>query len=106
MKQKITKVFDQLSSNNQLRLVGKKGALVDFVSGLTRMVTKAVTYPNVIHWFQENRIIIDKGFKRVPDFDKLLAKCQRDPRKEKYNMCIDSFPHPLTKMLDDGHFEE
>ena len=49
MKQKITKVFDQLSSNNQLRLVGKKGALVDFVSGLTRMVTKAVTYPNVIH---------------------------------------------------------
>ena len=58
MKQKITKAFDQLSSNNQLRLVGKKrSALIDFVSGLPQMVTKAVTYPNIIHGFQENGMI-------------------------------------------------
>ena len=106
MKQKITRAFDELSSSNQLRLPSKKrGALIDFVSGLPQMVTKAVTYPNVIHGFKENGMI-DSEFMRFPDFEKILATCRRDPTKEEFNLCINSFPYLYTKMVDDGHLDD
>ena len=50
--------------------------------------------------------MIDKEYKMSPDFEKLLAKCRRDPTKEEYNLYIDSFPYLYTKMLDDGHLDD
>ena len=50
--------------------------------------------------------MIDKEYKTFPDFEKLLATCRRDPTKEKYNLCIDSFPYLYTKVLDDGHLDD
>ncbi len=93
MKQRITKAFDELSSSNQLRLHGmKRVALIDFISSLPQMVTKAVTCLNDIHGFKENGMI-DNNFMRFLDFKKMLAICGRDPTKEDYKSCVDSFPY-------------
>ena len=69
------------------------------------MVTKAVTYLNIIHGFQENGMI-DKEYKMFSDFEQFLATCQRDPTKQKYNLCMNTFPYLYTKMLDDRHLDD
>ena len=50
--------------------------------------------------------MIDKEYRMFSNFEKLLATCQRDPTKEEYYLCIDSFPYLNTKILDDGHLDD
>eukprot|EP00957_Ditylum_brightwellii_P126534 9644342-Ditylum_brightwellii.AAC.1 len=74
------------------------------------MTTRAATQSNIQIGFTSDGII-DKEFKRYPDFNKMLATCRRNPIKEEYKKCINSFPYLFSKFetkchSDDGFFEQ
>eukprot|EP00957_Ditylum_brightwellii_P141966 10815389-Ditylum_brightwellii.AAC.1 len=74
------------------------------------MTTRAATQSNIQIGFTSGGII-DKEFKQYPDFNKMLAACRRNPTKEEYKKCIDSFLSLFSKFetkghADDGFFEQ
>ena len=106
MNRKVAAAFESLHHEKRLLLKpSKKKALIDFISCLPQMITKAVTHSNVVHGFKQNGMV-DHKHMRVPDFDSIIATCRKDPTIEEYNLCVDSFPYLYEKMMEDGHIND
>eukprot|EP00957_Ditylum_brightwellii_P169188 12878039-Ditylum_brightwellii.AAC.1 len=69
------------------------------------MATRAATQSNIQIGFTSNGII-DNEFKRNPDFNKMLATCRRNPTKEEYEKCINSFPYLFSEFESRGHADD
>ena len=91
LKRIIVEEFNKLCRVGQLRLASnKRKALVDFLSNVPAMSTRAVTSD----YIQEGFItpgVIDSTHRRYPDFDRILSTCKRDPTIEEYQLCKDTF---------------
>ena len=63
----INSAIKNLSSSNKLVLkLTKHNAIVDFISSVLEMTSKAVIRDNIIHGFKENGMI-DNKYLRYPD---------------------------------------
>ena len=83
----------------------KRGALIDFISILPEVATKACTKSNIQHGFIEAGII-DEVNHRYPVFDKMLATCRRNPTTEEYNIAKSNFPDFLKSVDERGLIPE
>ena len=84
----------------------KNHAIIDFISYIPEMRTKAVTRDNSIH---RNEMIYTTMF-WYSDFKKILATCRLDPAEDEYKICVDSFPYIFKlyqekRYVDDEVFE-
>ena len=106
MKRIINSAMKNLSSSNKLVLKPTKhNAIVDFISSVPEMTSKAVTRDNITHGFKENGMI-DNKYLRYPDLNKILATCRRDPTIDEYNNCIEHFPFLYNMYSRDGHVSD
>ena len=102
MKRKITLELQKLSDSKKLKLKPtKKNGIIDFVSSVPEMASKAVTRNNIIHGGVQNGMIDNKMF-RYPDFDKMLATCRLDPTVEEFQICVDTFSYLFKIYLEKG----
>ena len=83
----------------------KRGALIDFISILPEVATKACTKSNIQHGFIESGII-DKDNHRYPVFNKMLATCRRNPTQDEYNIAKSNFPDFLYSVEERGLIPE
>ena len=104
MKKIISQGLKSLNDKVQLKTT-KKNALIDFISSLPEMTSKAVTRKNVIHGFKENGMI-DAKCLSYPDFDKILTTYRTDPTKEEYKLCGKSFPYLIEEFKQKGHIPD
>ena len=91
------KVLKQLSLANN-----KKNAIIDFLSTLPDVASKACTTSNIRHGFIQAGII-DKDRYRFPVFNKILATCRRNPMQEEYNCIIENFEDFIGMACNHGH---
>ena len=105
MKQRVTNAF-QSGQLSVLQLNSKKrGALIDFISVLPEMATKAATRDNIIDGFVETGLI-DKKQLKYPVLEKILATCKKSIPRDIYDKFIDNFPRLFSIMLEKGHISE
>jgi len=83
----------------------KKNALIDFLSVLPEVATKACTPKNIRHGFIEAGYIDPDKF-RYPVFNKILATCRRAIKKDEYENMCETFPHFLQAMVEQGFIPE
>ena len=83
----------------------KRGALIDFLSILPEVATKACTKSNIQHGFIEAGII-DEVNHRYPVFDKMLATCRRNPTVEEYESAKSNFPDFVNAVEERGIIPE
>jgi len=96
---------------NGLKLnVTKKNALVDFLSCLPQMLTKAAKRSNIAHGFVANGLVGDEathsseyGF---PDFDLMLDTVRQEVTQEEYQLCRSTFSGLFQFQMKNGHAEE
>ena len=82
MKITIYNSLQKLANENKLILKSsKKNAIIDFVSCVPEMTTRAVTINKRIHDFFENGMIYFDN-NRFPYFNNILATCRKDPTVE------------------------
>ena len=106
MKQLIHNSFKDLSSEGKLKLKHtKQNSLIDFISCIPDMTTKAAARENIVCGFIENGMI-DRRHLRFPDFNKILSTCRLDPTKKEYELCINSFPYLYKEYLKNGHVSD
>ena len=103
MKRRVSEVFTKLKKEGRLILKSsKEHSLIDFVSSIPAMSSKAMTFEGITHGFLEGGYI-DRQHMRYPDFDKLLATCRTDPTKAEYELCEQMLPELVAKYLEKGH---
>ena len=87
-------IYKELQKEHEVRELilkpTKKNGIIDFCSCVPEMTSKAANRNNILHGFKENGMI-DRQFLQYPDFHQMLSTCRRDPTKEEYQLCIDSF---------------
>ena len=83
----------------------KNHAILNFVSSVPEMTSKAVTRDNILHGGLENGII-DRKLQKYPDFDAILTTCKLDPTKEEYQLCVNSFPYLFKLYQVNGYVED
>jgi hypothetical protein len=70
--------------NNDLNLAANKmKSLIDFISTLSEMATKACSVKNIQHGFIMTGQIDGRDM-RFPVFNTILSMCRQNPRKEEY----------------------
>ncbi len=83
MKMRVTKAFN----SEALRILNlnskKKSSLIDFISTLPELATKAATRGNILHGFYESGLI-DRTKSRYPVLLKVLGTCRSTIPKELY----------------------
>jgi len=94
---------DQLAGFNLA--LNKRNALIDFLSKIPEIATKACTPDNIQHGFIEAGII-DKDKLRYPVLNKILATCRRNPTKVEYELILDTFEYFLNAAVENGHIPE
>jgi hypothetical protein len=93
MKMKVTIAF-QSDEMKCLNLGSKKtGSLIDFISVLPAIATKAATRENILFGMHENGML-DKEKARYPVLLKILGTCCSSIAQELYKKVIDNFMHP------------
>ena len=106
MKRRVSETFAKLKKEGKLALKSsKEHSLIDFISSIPAMSSKATTFEGITHGFLEGGYI-DKQYMRYPDFDKILATCGTDPTKEEYELCERMLPSVIEKYLQDGHVDD
>ena len=65
------------------------------------MSTEAVTCKHIQHGFIVGGVI-DTYHHRYPDLNKIIATCQKEPSKEEYQLCLNTFPALLDIMVKKG----
>ena len=80
----------------------KKNEIIDFISFVPAMTTKAAIYDNINCGFKENGMI-DRKTNRYPDFNNILATCRMNPTKEEYALCVNSFSYLFDICQKKGH---
>ena len=83
----------------------KKNALIDFLSVLPDIATRACSKDNIKHGFIQAGII-DEDLNRYPVFNKILATCRQQPTLEEYHTVLETFPEFIEIMDKFGHIDE
>ncbi len=83
----------------------KKNALIDFLSVLPEIATRACSKENIKLGFIQAGII-DEDFNRYPVFNKVLATCRQQPILEEYQTVLESFADFIAIMDEKGHIDE
>ena len=82
-----------------------KRSLIDFISCLPEMATKAATRSNIMHGFYECGLI-DKDKSRFPVITKILSTCRSSISKDVYDKMINNFPLLYKTMLEQGQISD
>ena len=105
MKMRVTRAFNSdalkvLNLNSK-----KKSSLIDFISTLPELATKAATRGNILHGFYESGLI-DRTKSRYPVLLKVIGTCRSTLPKEVYQSVIDNFTHLYRTMMEHGRIPE
>ena len=105
MKMRVTKAFN----NEALKVLNlnakKRASLIDFISTLPELTTKAATRGNILHGFYESGLI-DRTKSRYPVVLKILGTCRSSIPKELYQIVIDNFTYLYNVMMEQGWIPE
>ncbi len=92
--------------NNDLNLTANKmKSLIDFISTLSEMATKACSVKNIQHGFIMTGQI-DGLHMRTPVFDTILSTCRQNPKKEEYENIAKNMTNILYHSSEYGHISE
>ncbi len=92
--------------NDDLKLAANKlKSLIDFISTLLEMATKACSVKNIQHGFIMTGQI-DGTNMRFPVFDTILSMCRRNPKKKEYENIEKNMTNILYHSSDYGHILE
>jgi hypothetical protein len=92
--------------NNDLNLAANKmKSLIDFISMLLEMATKAWSVKNILHRFIMTGQI-DGTNMCFPVFGTILSTCRRNPKKEEYENTEKNMTNILYHSSDYGHILE
>ena len=106
MKRSVKSSFAQLYNQNKVCLKSsKKNSLVDFISSVPEIVTRAVSKENCRSGFVATGFV-DSKFKKYPDFDCLLATCRTSPKIVDYERCKTHFEELFHKCHEEGHVSD
>jgi hypothetical protein len=83
----------------------KRHALIDFISTLSVMATKACTVKNIQQGFIEAGMI-DVDNLRYPVFDRIIATCRQNPSTEEYNNIENNMNTIIHESCEFGHISE
>jgi hypothetical protein len=83
----------------------KRHTLVDFISSLSVMATKACTVKNIQHGFIEAGMI-DAENLRYHVFDKIIATCRRNPFVEEYKNIENNMNTIIHESCEFGHISK
>jgi hypothetical protein len=83
----------------------KEASLVDFISVLPEIATKAATRNNIVHGFIACGLI-DKDEMKFPVLDKILGTCRTSIPKEHYDRLIANFGLLYNTMLEHGRIDD
>ena len=83
----------------------KKRALIDFLSVIPTIATKACTVDNIRRGFITAGIIDDKR-KRYPVFNRILSTCRRDVQVTEYKCIVDNFHRIINEACEKGIVSE
>ena len=83
----------------------KRLSLIDFISTLSVMATKACIIKNIQHGFIEAGMI-DINDLRYPVFDKIISTCRRNPSVEEYRNLESNMTTILHESLEYGQISE
>ena len=88
---------------NGIRVFGfpDKASLIDFISTLPELATKAATRGNILHGFYESGLI-DRTKSRYPVLLKVLGTYRSTLPIEVYQSVIDNFTHLYRIMMEQG----
>ena len=104
MKKLITKMFKEKLKD--LNLPERKcKALIDFLSNLPAIATKATTRNNILHGFVENGTI-DKKSQRYPVLSMILGQCRSSIPKETLELVVNNFTYLYNTMMEHGRIPE
>ena len=99
-------MFSSLAKDGRISIKSsKKNALVDFLSVVPEIVTFAAKRSFIIKGFLVPGMI-DSKFKRYPDFNTILSTCRRNPSREEYQLCYNSFIPLLKRFQENGHIDD
>ncbi|KAL7552482.1 hypothetical protein ACHAWF_015738 [Thalassiosira exigua] len=105
MKRKIVQVFEHERLKHLSLKSSKKKALINFLTVLPQIATKACTVRNIQMGFLETGMI-DEDKKRYPVFNKILASCRQAITHDEYNNVLESFDDFLKVTDDVGRIPE
>jgi hypothetical protein len=92
--------------NNDLNLAANKmKSLIDFISTLSEMATKACSVKNIQHGFIMTGQI-DGTNMHFPVFATILSTCRRNPKKEEYENIEKNMTNILYHSSEYGHISE
>jgi hypothetical protein len=92
--------------NNDLNLTtNKMKSLIDFISTLLEMATKACSVKNIEHGFIMTGQI-DGWNMRFPVFNTILSTCRRNPNKEEYENIEKNMTNILYHSSEYGHISK
>ena len=105
MKMRVTRAFNSdalkvLNLNSK-----KKSSLIDIISTLSELATKAATRGNILHGFYESGLI-DQTKSRYPVLLKVLGTCRSMLPNEVYQSVIDNFTHLYRIMMEQCRIPE
>ena len=101
-------IFDAFKSGELsfIRLAdNKKRSLIDFLSVIPTIATKACTVENIRRGFITAGVI-DEQRKRYPVLNRILATCRRDVLVDEYQCIIKNFHNIVTEVCDNGMVTE
>ena len=105
MKMRVTKAFNSEALKVLNLNAKKKTSLIDFISTLPKLTTKAATRGNILHGFYESGLI-DRTKSRYPVLLKILGTYRSTLPKEVYQSVIDNFTHLYRIMMEQGRIPE
>ena len=105
MKMRVTKAFNSEALKVLNLNAKKKTSLIDFISTLPELTTKAATRGNILHGFYESGLI-DRTKSRYPVLLKILGTCHSSIPKELYQKVIDNFTYLYNVMMEQGWIPE
>jgi hypothetical protein len=92
--------------NDDLNLAANKmKSLINFISTLLEMATKACSVKNIQHGFIMTGQI-DGLHMRFPVFDTILSTCRRNPKKEEYEHIEKNMTNILYHSSEYGHISK
>ena len=83
----------------------KKRALINFLSVIPTIATKACTVDNIRRGFITAGII-DEQRKRYPVFNRILSTCRRDAQVTEYKCIVDNFHRTINEASEKGIVSE
>jgi hypothetical protein len=83
----------------------KRYSLIDFISSLSVMATKACKVKNIQHGFIKAGMIDDENL-RYPVLDKIIATCRRNPSVEEYKNIENNMNTIIHESCEFGHISK